>query len=115
MPLCCALTWADWGNVLGVVRNVVPPPMVDLCLFRRLGAIVSLGALLALAGCSSPQTGGTRDLGKMPEVVTTAQPEWIPWGIRAGKSLDADPRERHLAELRQLTFGGDNAEAYWSP
>jgi len=26
-----------------------------------------------------------------------------------------DPREKHLKELRQLTFGGDNAEAYWSP
>ncbi len=51
----------------------------------------------------------------MPEVVTTAVPEWIPWTIRAGKPLDPDPRERHLADLRQLTFGGDNAEAYWSP
>jgi hypothetical protein len=25
-----------------------------------------------------------------------------------------DPRELHLADVRQLTFGGDNAEAYWS-
>ena len=25
------------------------------------------------------------------------------------------PGERHLADLRQLTFGGENAEAYWSP
>lgn len=24
------------------------------------------------------------------------------------------PQERHLGNLRQLTFGGDNAEAYWS-
>jgi TolB protein len=24
------------------------------------------------------------------------------------------PQERHLASLRQLTFGGENAEAYWS-
>jgi hypothetical protein len=24
------------------------------------------------------------------------------------------PDEKHLANLRQLTFGGDNAEAYWS-
>ena len=27
----------------------------------------------------------------------------------------ADPREVHLADLRQLTRGGENAEAYWSP
>ncbi len=26
-----------------------------------------------------------------------------------------DPREVHLAEVRQLTFRGENAEAYWSP
>jgi Tol biopolymer transport system component len=25
------------------------------------------------------------------------------------------PGERHFGELRQLTFGGENAEAYWSP
>ena len=25
-----------------------------------------------------------------------------------------DPREKHLANIRQLTFGGENAEAYWS-
>ncbi|HEX9731323.1 MAG TPA: M28 family peptidase [Thermoanaerobaculia bacterium] len=25
------------------------------------------------------------------------------------------PREAHLADVRQLTFGGENAEAYWSP
>lgn len=27
----------------------------------------------------------------------------------------ADPRETHLAEIVQLTRGGENAEAYWSP
>ncbi len=26
-----------------------------------------------------------------------------------------DERETHFAEVRQLTFGGENAEAYWSP
>jgi Tol biopolymer transport system component len=26
-----------------------------------------------------------------------------------------DPREVHLTEVRQMTFGGENAEAYWSP
>src|SRR6266700_6745318 len=25
-----------------------------------------------------------------------------------------DAREKHLANVTQLTFGGDNAEAYWS-
>jgi Tol biopolymer transport system component len=26
-----------------------------------------------------------------------------------------DDRETHLADVRQMTFGGENAEAYWSP
>jgi Tol biopolymer transport system component len=26
-----------------------------------------------------------------------------------------DPRETHLADVRQMTSGGENAEAYWSP
>ena len=28
-------------------------------------------------------------------------------------SRELDPREKHLSHLRQLTFGGQNAEAYW--
>ena len=28
--------------------------------------------------------------------------------------VDSEPAERHLANIRQLTFGGENAEAYWS-
>src|SRR5688572_33421184 len=36
-------------------------------------------------------------------------------GAAREKAAPVDPREAHLAELRQLTFGGENAEAYWSP
>ncbi|MBK8251098.1 MAG: PD40 domain-containing protein [Polyangiaceae bacterium] len=66
------------------------------------------------AACVSPKNEPKEPLGKMPEVATTADPEWIPWSIRAGKPVEADPREKHLSELRQLTFGGENAEAYFS-
>lgn len=40
------------------------------------------------------------------------------WTRRAAAAAPAparDPRERHLAGLRQLTFGGQNAEAYFDP
>jgi TolB protein len=30
------------------------------------------------------------------------------------RQLEAEPGERHLSNLRQLTFQGENAEAYWS-
>lgn len=32
----------------------------------------------------------------------------------AKPAVSARPDEVHLADLRQLTFGGENAEAYWS-
>ncbi len=34
---------------------------------------------------------------------------------QGGPVAQLDPRETHLADLRQLTFGGENAEAYWAP
>ncbi len=43
-------------------------------------------------------------------VVEAPPPPVIDWN---GDSL-IQPQERHFAHLRQLTFGGDNAEAYWS-
>jgi Tol biopolymer transport system component len=70
-------------------------------------------SLLALACSREPAP--REPLGQMPTAETSAKPDWIPFTIRAGKSVAADPRERHLADLRQLTFGGENAEAYWSP
>lgn len=36
--------------------------------------------------------------------------------IKAGKPFAAKfDGEKHLADVRQITFGGENAEAYWSP
>jgi TolB protein len=36
-------------------------------------------------------------------------------GARDPVFVDPDPGERHLRDIRQLTFGGNNAEAYFSP
>jgi Tol biopolymer transport system component len=47
--------------------------------------------------------------------VTTAEPQWLPFRIHAGRSVPADEREIHLAELRQLTFNGTAGAATWSP
>ncbi len=75
-----------------------------------------LAALSVLAACSSSEQIPKEPLGVLPTAVTSAQPEWIPFVIRAGKPVQADPRERHFTDLRQLTFAqGENAEAYWSP
>jgi Tol biopolymer transport system component len=56
--------------------------------------------LAVFAGCCPPE--GAKHI-----TVTTAQP--------AAEVKDlARPDEKHLVNLKQLTFGGDNAEAYWS-
>ena len=78
-----------------------------------------LAALLApalfLGACAAPEPQTKEPIGHLPEATTSAKPEWIPFQIRAGKPVEGDPREKHLTELRQLSFGGENAEAYWSP
>jgi len=35
--------------------------------------------------------------------------------LSQGQSLQPNPRERHIRNIRQLTSGGENAEAYFSP
>jgi Tol biopolymer transport system component len=55
--------------------------------------------LLALVACATPS-------GTAPEAPPSAAP--------AAPTVSALPQEVRLAELRQLTFGGENAEAYWS-
>lgn len=35
-------------------------------------------------------------------------------GWPASLPIEAEPKESHLTNIRQLTFGGQNAEAYWS-
>ena len=62
---------------------------------RRIAPLAALllGALvpgLALAGCGDASTS------------------------RLPCARDPEPGERHLRNIRQLTFGGENAEAYWS-
>jgi Tol biopolymer transport system component len=67
--------------------------------FRRLSP-VSLGLLGSLASLS---------------ISCSSSPPPAPTPMPAPpKAPAALPSEVHLAELKQLTFGGENAEAYWS-
>lgn len=58
--------------------------------------------LLATACASAPSQSG------QPLVPSTG------FTITAGTAIEALPEEKHLRNLRQLTFDGENAEAYWS-
>lgn len=59
-------------------------------------------SFLAAAGCAEPPASSAK-----PETAAAAA-----GGKPASQLLD--PREKHIANLRQLTFGGENAEAYFS-
>jgi Tol biopolymer transport system component len=70
---------------------------------------------LALAACAPPSPAKKAPLGYLPRPTTSAEPLWLPFTVRAGTPVAADPREHHLTELRQLTFEGDHGRARFSP
>ncbi len=65
----------------------------------RVPAHSVLLSVLFAASCSAPAEDPLLPLGRRPPIVP------------AGAAPKLEP---HLADLRQLTFGGENAEAYWS-
>jgi len=64
--------------------------------FLVLGVV--LGALAGMSSCGSQPPSGAAPVTPM----------------RVPAALPALVEEQHLADLRQLTMGGENAEAYWS-
>jgi Tol biopolymer transport system component len=79
----------------------------------RTGAWLSVIALAS--ACGGSDRPKSEPLGRLPTAVTTAEPEWLPFAIRAGSRCEEDPRERHLGELRTFDVGGDVARAAFSP
>jgi len=73
------------------------------------------GVFFALTACSNkpsattPKPSVTTPVSK-PEPAVAAKS----WTIKAGKPVADLPGERYFKNVRQLTFGGENAEAYWS-
>jgi Tol biopolymer transport system component len=73
-----------------------------------------VAALIGGGSCCPPEPAASKTTptqpgpGDTPTPATTAKPPGA-----APKDL-ALPEERHLKNVRQLTFGGDNAEAYWA-
>ena len=70
-----------------------------------------LSWLLALSACGGTNEG-TCPLGPCPLKEEPAQKN--PYDQGPAREVAPDPRERHFKRLQQLTFGGQNAEAYFS-
>lgn len=69
-----------------------------------------------VAGCGGTEPNAKEPTGAIPSANTSAKPEWVPFAIQAGTPVEADPKERHLKDIRRLTFNqGENAEGYWAP
>jgi Tol biopolymer transport system component len=68
------------------------------------GSVALLLAIVALSACAGTEA---------PEPAAAAEADAAPAEGAASAEL-RHPDEAHLANLRQLTFGGENAEAYWS-
>ena len=60
-------------------------------------------ALVAITACNSPQNQKNEKSASTETKPTTGELKSLLY-----------PKEKHFKNMRQLTFGGDNAEAYWS-
>lgn len=84
----------------------------------NLKSVVIATSVLAVAGALVLSRGGRAETPPAPspkgdvapDTTATAAPAAPP---QAPLPIPADPREKHLANVRQLTFGGENAEAYF--
>ena len=84
-------------------------------------ALVLAGLAGASAFDASVPAPGDEPKAQTPAVPAATTARELP-GIAVGDRLAVEgtlaplefPKERHLRNVRQLTFGGENAEAYWS-
>lgn len=98
-----------------VLREHRPGERVQIGLLRA-GERLDVAAILGRRG------GGDAPQSDTPSLVDHGSPgedgaASEGWAPSAGKQVShlLDLREEHLSELRQLTFGGENAEGYFSP
>jgi TolB protein len=73
-----------------------------------------IAALLLSATLVAPDTCACRAF--LPDLQASARPHEAPTEAASQDSVarEPHPEETHLRNLRQLTFGGQNAEAYWN-
>jgi Tol biopolymer transport system component len=72
-------------------------------------ALPLIAAIVAATAACGPRLQERATIEYRPGMATPESEAWYP-----GKSFPADPREPRLRNLRMLTNGGENAEAYFS-
>ncbi len=82
---------------------------------RIAGAAATGASLLAFGACvREPELSPLEPMGRLPGLVTTAEPEWIPFQVAAGTTLPEDAREERLAEPRAIDVGGQARRMAWA-
>ena len=82
---------------------------------------LTLAVLVTAPGCSQLRAARAAQAVEVEEAVAAANADQpitgrpLPLGDDASADALRFPGEVHLRNVRQLTFGGNNAEAYWSP
>lgn len=102
-----------------VLREHKPGDSVEVVVKRgeqtlRLRATLSQRGAEAASGAHTPPPTETAHASFSVGSSAAAGADWAPVAGRAVPELMRKD-EPHLADLRRLTFGGDNAEAYWGP
>ena len=82
--------------------------------FVRVLHAASFAGAAALVACASDPVK-KKQLGVIPEIETSAQPEWLPFAVRAGEAFPMDSREQHFGELRTLAVDGNPLRVGWTP
>ncbi|MBV8515880.1 MAG: M28 family peptidase [Acidobacteria bacterium] len=92
---------ANLYDMTYALQDHKPGETIDVVVVRN-GARVPLRATLGSRGAQPAPGSGAHGV--------------MPLEIKAGKPFDKTfDGEKHLTDVRQLTFGGENAEAYFSP
>ena len=94
-----------------------PGETIDVVVIRN-GERTTLRATLGQRGAGGGPPGAGAPDPSAPATVGNGSYALVDKELvtRAGLPFDHPvPEERHLTDIRQLTFGGENAEAYWSP
>jgi len=90
-----------------------PGETIDVVVIRG-GEHVTLRATLGQRAASGGTPGGEGHGGASSMPASAPDPHDLV--VKAGAPYEHPVEgERHLTDIRQLTFGGENAEAYWSP
>ncbi|MGR3177905.1 MAG: TolB family protein [Candidatus Anammoxibacter sp.] len=75
---------------------------------------IFIAVITFLCGCKSVEQSTTKDTAPLPSTKAVTKQQLPPENENINNKTNWFPGEKHLANIKQLSFGGENAEAYFS-